>query len=303
LSGLEPPPLPVRAAKPGDGDAPLITTARDRLAIAPPPAPRRGGWFWPAFGAAVVGFLAAIVWVYQIPIRDVVVERLTAVGIDVIAGGEVARVDVSAAPETIPDAGGAAGAEAIPDADRAARAEAIPESTVAEETEIAPEQEIAAPPVTPDPEAQPVTPDPRIDVESRAAAEADLPRDSSAAEPPEPSRFAFAEGPFRAQEGGSAAAITVNREGGIGSRATIVWWTTGDTARAGEDYADLGQQTEVFEPGVESLTFHVPLVDDGLSEPPEGFLVSIGQPNPGSGRVDPSATTGVIIQDDDNSPR
>jgi hypothetical protein len=299
------------AAEAGD-EPPLIPTARDRLvATGPLPESRRGRWLWSGFGAAVVGLLAAVVWVYQIPIRDLVVDRLAAVGIERLAGD-------AGSGEAADDAGDGSGvASGDGSGDGAAEgASAAPGAQVAGIDALAP-AEVGGPALAATDDvgasaAEPVLGDAPArnaglgederPAEGAIEASGGLADPDIAATPEAEPRFLLPAGVISVLEGGTVA-ITVRREGGIASPATIVWWTADETARAGDDYADFGEQTEEFPAGAEMLTLYVPLVDDGLPEGPEVFLVAIGRPDPGSQTVDPIATTRVEIRDDDNSPR
>jgi hypothetical protein len=314
---------PPIAVAPAD-DLPIVTTPGDRWRLLPPPAERRQNrWLWSGFGAAVVGLLAAVIWVYQIPIRDVAIEQLATVGIDLNAGGDgdgagesarddastavdgdVARIDLPAESEAISEPRITPESELDPELELVTEADSeleiepepapAPEAVVADTSALAPDPQVTA---------SRVVPEARIGVETPGAAESSPDGDPGATtEQESESRFTVAEG-LRVEEGDAAAAITISREGGIAARTEIVWWTSEDTARAGADYIDFGEQTEWFEPGVESLTLLIPLVDDGLAEPLEGFLVTIGQPDPAPGRVNLISTVGVIIRDDDTRTR
>lgn len=80
---------------------------------------------------------------------------------------------------------------------------------------------------------------------------------------------------------------------------TVDWSTADGTALAGEDYvAATGQAS--FSPGDAVTQIVIGLVDDGVVEPPETFLVHISNPSAGGQIVD-SEGTGTI-QDDDVAP-
>lgn len=295
---------PPRAATSG-GMSAVVATADDRLVIAPPAKRAGGRWIGRVLALAVVGSIGAAAWVYREPVTDFTSTRLVPAAFDLIAnrwtGGGTGpeRAGGATGPEW---AGGQIGPEQ-------ADGEVAPVPTSGE---IAPERSEAA----------------VAGSDSGLANEADLPAESDAATPiaasggspagfdtevavaddsdraPTPvaeSRPAFAQSVYRAREGRGPVAVRVRREGDVSTPATIVWWTSDETALAGEDYADFGQRTEEFPAGEHELTLRVPLVDDALPEPRETFLVHFGSLDPGSGSIDLIATSRVEIDDDDNS--
>jgi len=94
-----------------------------------------------------------------------------------------------------------------------------------------------------------------------------------------------------------AARIAFRRP--VGTTGTVVWWTADGTAIADSDYIPLEQPVIAFASGEEAETLHVPLVNDGLPEPKETFLVYLGQRNAASGELEPIARVRVDINDDD----
>jgi hypothetical protein len=94
-----------------------------------------------------------------------------------------------------------------------------------------------------------------------------------------------------------AARIAFRRP--VGTTGTVVWWTADGTAIAESDYIPLQQPVVAFASGEEAETLHIPLVNDGLPEPKETFLVYLGQRNAASGELEPIARVRVDINDDD----
>lgn len=94
-----------------------------------------------------------------------------------------------------------------------------------------------------------------------------------------------------------AARIAFRRP--LGTSGTLVWWTADDTAIADSDYIPLEQPVIAFAAGEEAETLHVPLVNDGLPEPRETFLVYLGQRDSASGELEPIARVRVDVNDDD----
>jgi hypothetical protein len=62
--------------------------------------------------------------------------------------------------------------------------------------------------------------------------------------------------------GDSVARVVVRRVNGTQGEVAFSWWTENGTARAGEDFALLNEQTEIIPEGQDSATLLIPLVDD-----------------------------------------
>jgi serine/threonine protein kinase len=100
-------------------------------------------------------------------------------------------------------------------------------------------------------------------------------------------------------EAAPAATIVVRRRGGALGESSFAWWTSDGTARAGDDYANLGARIEHFAAGEESRTLYVPLIRDSLAERRELFYVDVrGSDQPGR-RLDASSRVEIAIVDDD----
>jgi hypothetical protein len=123
-------------------------------------------------------------------------------------------------------------------------------------------------------------------------------RSSAAAAAPSGPAFRFAQAVVTVRESQAAAPIVIERSA-ASAPATIVWWTSDNTAVADEDYADLGQRTERFAAGEQSRTVYVPLVVDALPERTESFFVYIGRHDPARGRLEPLSSVRVDVRDDD----
>jgi hypothetical protein len=123
---------------------------------------------------------------------------------------------------------------------------------------------------------------------------------SGAGEPvaPEP-QFRFARTVMTISESEVAARIVIQRSGDATRPASVVWWTSENTAIAGEDYADLGRRVEMFAPGEQSRAVYVPLVNDTVAESTKSFNVYLGHEKPGRNHIDLLASTRVDIFDDD----
>ncbi|HEY5568693.1 MAG TPA: protein kinase [Gammaproteobacteria bacterium] len=122
--------------------------------------------------------------------------------------------------------------------------------------------------------------------------------DASSRAPSEPP-FAFAAAAVTVGEHEVAAVVVVNRVGDAARPASVVWWTSDDSAIADEDYADLGQRTEDFAPGEQSRSLYIPLIDDTLRERRESYYVYLGDYDPGQRSLRAYSVTRVDIADDD----
>ena len=100
------------------------------------------------------------------------------------------------------------------------------------------------------------------------------------------------------RENQAAAAIVIERSA-ASAPATIVWWTSDNTAVADKDYANLGQRTERFAAGEHSRTVFVPLVVDSLPERTESFYVYLGRYDAGRSHLALLSSVRVDIRDDD----
>jgi hypothetical protein len=102
-------------------------------------------------------------------------------------------------------------------------------------------------------------------------------------------------------ESQAGAVVEITRRGGDLDESSIVWWTTGGTAIADEDYAGLGARIEQFPKGVSTLRLLVPLIGDASPEPDESFYVHARSAGSSAPRrvAAPELIVEVVIRDDD----
>jgi hypothetical protein len=74
-------------------------------------------------------------------------------------------------------------------------------------------------------------------------------------------------------EAAAGAALLIHRKGDRRRASSVTWWTKDGTAKAGEDYADLGKVVMKFAPGEQNRAIHIPIVSDHKVEGPETFYV------------------------------
>ena len=112
------------------------------------------------------------------------------------------------------------------------------------------------------------------------------------------SAFQFSAATYSAVEAGGPATITLTRTGDLGLAAGITYATGGGTATAGLDYTST-TGTLAFAPGVASLAFTVPILDDRLIEGNETIGLTLSAPTgAGSGLGAASQATLTILDDD-----
>ena len=110
--------------------------------------------------------------------------------------------------------------------------------------------------------------------------------------------FRFTQPVVTIRENQAAATVVIERSG-ANAPATIVWWTSDNTAVADEDYADLGQRTERFAADEQSRSIFVPLVVDALPERTESFYIYLGRYDAARSHLAPVSSVRVDIRDDD----
>jgi hypothetical protein len=100
-----------------------------------------------------------------------------------------------------------------------------------------------------------------------------------------------------AREDHSVVAIDIVRSGDTRSEAAVGWWTTPGTAHEDDDYADVGRQMVTFPAGATVERVLIPIVNDGVRESDEAFMVHLSRPRGGvAGAV---TATRVTLHDDD----
>ncbi len=110
----------------------------------------------------------------------------------------------------------------------------------------------------------------------------------------------FSASSYTARENSGNATLTVVRSGGLGFAATVNYFTSDNSARAGSDYtATSGSLT--FAPGEFSKTITVPIIDDTIPEATEAFLVTLESVTGNASLGNPTQAA-VIITDNDPPP-
>ena len=111
-------------------------------------------------------------------------------------------------------------------------------------------------------------------------------------------QFAFDLPVVTVSERTGAVSIVVRRSGDLSVPASVIWWASDDTARADDDYAELGRRVERFAAGEDVRTILIPLISDSAPERTEAFFVYLGR-GEGRNHLDVLSSTRVDIADDD----
>jgi hypothetical protein len=212
-------------------------------------------------------------------------QQLTERGLDAVrAAAARVRAAAEAPPASAPSSapvepsGGAEPAQALTPAPAAVR-DPLPESPAEEPPRARPPEE----PVAIQPAAAVLPPSPAV-----AAA---------AVEQREPAVVSLGLSRISAREDHSVIGIDIVRSGDTSDESAVGWWTTPDTARADDDYANLGRQTVTFPAGTTVERVLIPIVNDGVRESDEFFTVHLSRPRGGvAGAV---TATRVTLHDDD----
>jgi Protein tyrosine and serine/threonine kinase/Calx-beta domain len=278
--------------------APYEHAPGPRVVVERPAAyePGRSGAFGKLALFVLVLVAGALLYLYQDPLRE---------GLSGLTGGTASDVE----PQTVPATETAEPAEPL------ARTEPItdpePATVVAPGAERSasdrPAAEAPAPetsaPETPAPAAPPAatTAEERAPSALAAVPQATAP-DAAAIETPAasagPTRFSFTQSVATVRESDVAARIVIHRSGDLSGTADVAWWTGEDSAKAEQDYADLGARVERFEPGERNRTVFVPLTNDAIAEPGKSFQVFLGH-GESAREGEPASGMRVEILDDD----
>ena len=178
------------------------------------------------------------------------------------------------------------------------------QTEVVKETEVvgtaAPSSLSGSPPVVPEPTTAKATPAPEslpATTSPTASAPTHAPPAPAAAPepPPGPEQFSFGLAKIEVSEGAASADVLVLRGGDMRRPSSVRWWTTDGTAKAGQDYVDLGRVVLKFAASEQNRAIHVPIIGDKAAEGPESFYVNLawGEDEGPVERVE------VVIVDDD----
>ncbi|MEN8219058.1 MAG: Calx-beta domain-containing protein [Pseudomonadota bacterium] len=115
--------------------------------------------------------------------------------------------------------------------------------------------------------------------------------------PTGPGTLQFSSANYSVNENGGSVTITVNRVGGSSGPISVNYTSSDGTATAGSDYTQTIGTLNWNDGDSSEKTFTVPIIDDGNSEGPETFTLSLSDPVSG-GNLD-NAT--VTIQDNDTT--
>lgn len=120
------------------------------------------------------------------------------------------------------------------------------------------------------------------------------------APPPSPGSFSLVTSQVNAFEGQGTITLEVQRLGGSAGDASVEFYTSADTAIAGEDFVYKAGQLD-FADGVTSRTFTVDIIDNDDAEPTEEFSVQLDNPV-GAELLTPRTSRVTIFDDDSGLP-
>ncbi|MDX6692429.1 MAG: trimeric autotransporter adhesin [Blastocatellia bacterium] len=115
--------------------------------------------------------------------------------------------------------------------------------------------------------------------------------------------LAFSSATYSVNENDPAhhATITVTRSGGTNGTVSVDYATTNGTATAGSDYTT-ASGTLVFNDGVSSQTFDVPIIDDNVYEGNETVNLALSNPQGGTSSLGSPSTAVLTIGDNEAPP-
>ncbi|MDZ8109520.1 MAG: Calx-beta domain-containing protein, partial [Nostoc sp. DedQUE12a] len=116
-----------------------------------------------------------------------------------------------------------------------------------------------------------------------------------------PTTITLSTSPTSVNEGDGNVTVAVLRSGDLSGTSTVQYATLSNTATAGDDYANGGEEiggTLTFAPGESSKQIVIPIFDDLLAEPDENFSVAIDQPEGATLGI--QRTLGIAIKDNDS---
>jgi hypothetical protein len=155
---------------------------------------------------------------------------------------------------------------------------------------------VAAGPAPPPAEA-PAAAEPTPEVTGAAEEPPRVPPPPEPERPVRPETIGFGLEVMNVSEADASAAVLVLRDGGRRQVSLFTWWTTGERAIAGADFARLDRRVERFGAGEQNRTIHVPIVGDRAVEGPENLYVHIAA---GDSMTAPEvAKIEIVIVDDD----
>lgn len=111
-------------------------------------------------------------------------------------------------------------------------------------------------------------------------------------------RLSLSSSALVARESLRGLSFDVVRSGDASDEITFAWWTSEDTALAGDDFASFGRRVERLAAGQSSATFYVPLTSDALPEPDKRFFIHLATEG-SSAELGDIPTAQVTLIDDD----
>jgi hypothetical protein len=102
--------------------------------------------------------------------------------------------------------------------------------------------------------------------------------DGGEEDPEDPGDVEFTDDPFQVAEDGTAAGISVERDGGSFGAVSVSWATADGGATAGDDYEAASGMLSWADGETGLKTFEVPILEDDLEEGNESVLLTLSDP-------------------------
>jgi hypothetical protein len=112
------------------------------------------------------------------------------------------------------------------------------------------------------------------------------------------STVTFAQSTVVAAESEGVVIVEIHRTGALDEARSVTWWTSADTARPEDDYADFGPVVETFRSGEQSRRILLPITSDRIIEGREHFRIHLRESG-GNTRLGAIAQISVTLVDDD----
>jgi serine/threonine protein kinase len=113
-----------------------------------------------------------------------------------------------------------------------------------------------------------------------------------------PVTIEFDKDTYVTSEGDSSVRLVIRRAGSTRREVSFTWILRNNSAEAGADYAGIGPGTERIPAGAREASVTIPLVQDGIKESTELFLVELQVSEEGVSLGERSSAAIIIVDDD-----
>jgi hypothetical protein len=113
-----------------------------------------------------------------------------------------------------------------------------------------------------------------------------------------PVTIEFDKDTYVTSEGDSSVRLVIRRAGSTRREVSFTWILRNNSAEAGSDYAGIGPGTERIPAGAREASVTIPLVQDGIKESTELFLVELQVSEEGVSLGERSSAAIITVDDD-----